>query len=82
MPPSNPSGVEMKNVYSSHVQRIGYDAKTQDLIVEWESPKGPSTKRSAYANVPPSLAHRIMNSASIGTALRTEIKPSFAHRYL
>jgi len=68
---------EMKSVFSSHVEEIGYDEETGDLIVVWKS-----GKTSAYAGVPDELARRTMNAASIGSALRDDIKPNFAHRYI
>jgi hypothetical protein len=69
--------VEMKSVYSSHVDAVGYDEETGDLIVRWQS-----GKTSAYADVPEEVAKRVMSAPSVGEALHEEIKGSYDHRYL
>ncbi len=64
---------DLRDVYSSHVSRIGYEGG--NLIVEWQN-----GKTSVYEGVPERLANEVMNSASIGSALQS-IKKSFQHRY-
>lgn len=67
---------EMKDVYSSHVDSIGYDEQTQELHVRWDS-----GRTSIYSNVPKALAERTMNAWSVGKTLIQDIKPHFPHRY-
>ena len=66
-----------KDVYSSNVQAIAYDAEAQEMIVTWM--KG---KRSAYSGVPEEVAWEAANAASVGTFLNTEIKNKYGHRYI
>ena len=68
----------MKSVMSTNVKEIGYDYDKSALIVIWLN----SGRISMYSDVPAKLAEDIMKSWSIGTALRDEIKPNFAHRYI
>ncbi len=68
---------QMKSVYSSHVQEIGWDEESGDLIVRFQN-----GKMVAYADVPEEVANRVMNSASIGEALHSDIKGQFDFRYI
>lgn len=72
---------EMRSVYSSNVNRIGYDAATQELHVEWRAKKGQAPKVSVYDGVPAHVARQVMNAPSIGEALAGAVKGSFGHRY-
>jgi hypothetical protein len=65
-----------KSVFSSHINKIRYDAKLQQLHVIWDT-----GKESVYSGVPQNVAEDVMNSASIGARLHTDIKGKFAHRY-
>lgn len=65
-----------KDVYSSNVSSVGYDSDTKELVITWT--KG---KRSVYSGVPEELAEQLVNAASVGSMLNTEIKPYYAHRY-
>ncbi len=67
---------QMKSVFSSTVDKIGYDDETGNLIVQWK--KG---RTSQYVGVPPELAKNVINSWSVGESLHNEIKPHFPHRY-
>ena len=67
----------MREVYSSHVNKIGHDPKTNELWVEWDS-----GKTSVYSGVSAELADQVTNSWSVGSALRDQIKSGgYAHRY-
>jgi hypothetical protein len=67
--------MEMREVYSSAVQEIGYeDGK---LVVVWKR----SGKTSTYTGVPPELAQQVMNAPSIGQALRESVQNQYAHGY-
>lgn len=67
----------MREVFSSHVNRIGYDAETGDLLVEWDS-----GKTSAYAGVSPQVADDVATNWSVGSALTEQVKGRYAHRYV
>ena len=67
----------MRDVFSSHVSRVGYSADTQELYVTWDT-----GKTSVYSGVPPDVANQTMNSWSVGSALTSDIKANFPHRYL
>ncbi len=66
----------MREVYSSHVNRVGYDHQAQELHVEWDT-----GKRSVYSAVPPHVADSTMNAWSVGKALIEQVKPVYEHRY-
>lgn len=68
--------MQMRNVFSSHVDQIGYDPETQELHVKYT--KG---QYAIYQDVPPDKAATVMGSASIGSALHEHIKGSFEHEY-
>jgi len=66
----------MRGVFSSHVRRIGHDAETKELVVEWDT-----GKTSIYEGVPAGVADSVANAWSVGTALRQQIKGAYKHRY-
>lgn len=66
-----------KDVYSSNVQSIGYEEESHEMIVTWL--KG---KRSAYVGVPEDKAWEIANAASVGSAINSDIKGQYPHRYV
>jgi len=68
----------MRSVYSSHIATIGYDEDARELHVKWD--RG---KTSIYSEVPPDIAHLVMNAKSVGEALNEHVKvPNLPHRYL
>jgi hypothetical protein len=67
----------MRDVFSSHVSRIGHDPDTSELHVQWDT-----GKTSAYANVPAEVAQSVMNAWSVGAALREQVKGKYEHRYV
>ena len=66
----------MRGVFSSHVNKVGYDAEKQELFVEWDT-----GKTSVYSGVPAGLADSVSSGWSVGKALASEIKGKYAHRY-
>lgn len=68
---------QMRNVYSSHVNQIGYSAETEQLFVQYKD-----GKTAVYKDVPPEKAKIVMGSASIGSALHEHIKGQHEHEYL
>jgi KTSC domain len=67
----------MRNVYSSHIDKVGYDSERQEFHVHWQT-----GRKSIYSNVPPPVAHQILGSASFGSAITSMLKNGkFPHRY-
>lgn len=67
----------MRDVYSSHVNRIGYNPETRELNVLWDT-----GKTSVYSGVTAELADSVQNSWSVGKALIDNVKGVYPHRYL
>jgi hypothetical protein len=67
--------MEMREVYSSHVDSIGFE--DGELTVTWSS-----GKTSVYSGVPESVANSVMDAPSIGSALRSDVKGKYSHRYV
>lgn len=65
---------EMKSVYSSNVDTIGYD--NGDLYVQWTT-----GRVSVYHGVPASVASDVAGSWSVGKALREQVKERYSHEY-
>ena len=68
---------EMKSVYSSHVDEIGYDAEAKELVVKFTN-----GRTAIYEEVPPEKASEIMAAPSIGEALSANIRGKFPFRYV
>lgn len=66
----------MQNVYSSNVAKVGHDANTQELVVEWHG-----GKVSVYSGVSAQVAEDVRNSWSIGKIIREQIIPHYQHKY-
>ena len=68
---------DLRPVYSSHVDAVGYDAATQELHVQWQT-----GKISVYDPVPPEAGEPFNTGGhpSIGEALKA-IKANYRHRY-
>lgn len=68
--------MEMKNIFSSHINKAGYDPATKELHVLYS--KG---KTSIYKDVPQDRADEVLNSASIGQAIHQMIRGNYGHSY-
>jgi hypothetical protein len=68
--------VEMRSVYSSHVDEIGYDPDTEELHVKYSS-----GRTTVYDGVPLTVAATVQSSASIGEALHAHVRGKYGHRY-
>lgn len=64
-----------QEVYSSRVD--AWDYVDGALLVRWKG-----GKTSVYRGVPPEKASEVMNSASVGKALKADIEGEYAHEYL
>jgi len=72
--------LEMKEVYSSWIAQIGYDADTREL--HYVTQKG---VRIVHTDVPPEEAARVgafggVTPPSIGEALHAHVRGRYAHR--
>lgn len=67
--------VNTKNVFSSTVERIGWDPVNQELVVQFKN-----GSVYIYANVDEKTGREVMNAPSVGIALNTMVKPSHSYR--
>lgn len=70
--------MEMRKVFSSHVDEVGYDNKKQELHVVYGGKNG---KYCVYKGVPPDAAANVLTASSIGKALHEHIKGKYEHDY-
>ena len=68
---------DMKNVWSSHVDTVGYDPQTKELHVQFVR----NGKLTVYKDVPQGIANEVMSSYSVGTALHELVRGRFTHEY-
>lgn len=64
------------HVFSSNVERMGYDEFSKDMFVEWKT-----GKTSVYADVPEEVFTDVSNSYSVGNALREQVIGKYKHSY-
>lgn len=67
---------EMRKVYSSHIDEVGYDAEAQEMHVRFQN-----GSHIVYQGVPPEAARGVMNAPSIGSALWGTVRGRFEHTY-
>lgn len=67
---------EMKSVYSSHIDSIGYDPDTKILYVEYSN--GTS---GAYGGVPEDVARDVVYAPSIGSAIHSLVRGRYQFSY-
>ena len=71
--------VQWVNVFSSNINRVGYDDDGGVLLVEC----GTSGKTSAYGpGVPPELFDTVTKNWSVTEAINSEVKPNYGHKYV
>lgn len=66
---------EFVEVFSSHVDAVGFDPATSELHVRYR--KGGT---SIYSGVPADLAQQISTAYSVGKALHEQVRGKFPHR--
>jgi hypothetical protein len=73
--------IEMRSVYSSHVDEIGYDPDTEELHVKYDT-----GKTAVYEGVPMTVAAAVgavgQSPPSIGKALHAHVRGKYGHRYI
>ena len=67
----------IQSVFSSHVESVGYDTDTNELLVTWQN-----GRTSAYKDVSEELAFQVANAPSVGQALNSMVKNQYEHRYV
>jgi hypothetical protein len=72
---------DMRRVFSSHIDAVGYDPNSQELHVTFQGKKGQPGKTAIYFGVPADVARMVTEAPSIGTALHQFVKDKFAHGY-
>ena len=68
---------EMRSVFSSHINRIGYDSEAGELHVHFYD-----GSEVVYADVPGHVAQNVLTAPSIGEALHGNIRGRFGFTYL
>lgn len=66
--------VELKDVQSSQVARIGFDPATRTLAVIY---RGGGATRYEYRDIPPEVGEAVMNAESVGRALNQMVRGKF-----
>ena len=66
--------MEMQFVDSSNIERIGYDANSNTLRVEFKS-----NRTYEYSNVPEGVFNDLKNAPSVGSYLAKNIKNSYPY---
>lgn len=69
--------IEWRNVYSSSAAKVGHDAETGELYVEWAN----NGKISVYEDVSSETFSKLSKAPSVGTMIRNDIAPKHKHRY-
>ena len=64
----------MQFVDSSNIERIGYDANSNTLRVEFKS-----NRTYDYSNVPENVFNDLKNASSVGSYLAKNIKNSYPY---
>lgn len=67
---------DMRKVFSSHIDAIGYDDASQEFFVKFKN-----GKTAVYQGVPADVAARVNASASIGSAVHELLRNQYAHGY-
>jgi hypothetical protein len=67
----------MRNVFSSHVDQIGYDEDARELHVAFQT-----GRTAVYRGVPQEVARDVMEAPSIGEAMWNSIRGKFPFGYL
>lgn len=66
--------MEMQFVDSSNIERIGYDANSNTLRIEFKS-----NQTYDYANVPENVFNELKNASSVGSYHAKNIKNSYPY---
>lgn len=67
---------EMRRVFSSHIEQVGYDPESQELHVHFRGSRNTPDRVVIYRDVPPAKGNAVLSAPSIGTALHFSIRGS------
>lgn len=67
---------EMRNVFSSHINRVGYDDDTHEMHVEFSN-----GSHVVYHDVPSHTATAVLTAPSIGEEMWRTLRGRFAFKY-
>ena len=73
--------MEMKRVFSSHIDSVGYDPDTRELHVQYQGKKDKPGKTAVFMDVPQDVAKLVVDAPSVGTAVHQFLKDKYAHGY-
>lgn len=72
--------LQVKEVFSSNVSKLGYDDATSTLYVQWTNSK--SGMASAYFGVPIDVYENLLRAPSIGGMIHSDIKGTYPTKYV
>ena len=67
---------EMRNVFSSHIDRVGYDEASGELHVYFSN-----GSEGFYDGVPPEVGESVLSAPSIGEELHRVVRGKFGFSY-
>ena len=70
---------EMRSVFSSHVNQIGYDAEKRELHVSFAKGR---RREVVYHDIDERTARDVMEAPSIGEEMWRSIRGRFPHRHI
>ena len=74
---------DMRPVFSSHIDSVGYDADLAELHVRFQPSRNhPNGRTAVYKDVPPHIGNGVLTAPSIGTALHFAIRGRFGFGYI
>lgn len=73
--------MQMKRVFSSHIDAVGYDPNSKELHVQFRGKGGKAGETAVYIEVPADAAAMVVDAPSVGTALHAHVRGKFAHGY-
>ena len=68
---------EMRSVFSSHINQIGYDSERQELHVTFAN-----GSQVIYRDISERVARDVLTAPSIGTELHRSVRGQYSHHYL
>lgn len=68
--------MEMKRVFSSHINAVGYNPESLELFVDFKN-----GKTGVYFDVKPDVAQLVVDAPSVGSALHRFIKGKYSFGY-
>ena len=67
---------QMRNVFSSHVAKVGYDEESGELHVHFSN-----GSEGVYSGVPPDVAASVGSAPSIGQELHRVVRGQYGFKY-